>query len=329
MPGFDPIPAPRDRGDEPRPVPRHTGITDVRRLESATGQFRALDYRFGGGSCRDAVLAMASWADRIPLQSTAADAVRDRLLVAMADLHNLAAWTCFDTGMPESARYHFERALELATLAGKHDLAANILYRTGRVHLHHEAWRDALQAFQRGQTAAERAGSDLSVAILCANEAWAHAKIGDRDQALERLGHARDAFDRADRDSAPAWAAFFDEIDLAAITGVIYTDLARTVDPAYTAIAIPSLTRAISEYPTGMTRSRALSQIALSMNHLFDGDYDQAARVGIEAVDSSEGVMSLRTKDRMRPLRDEANRHWDNAHVRDLVDRITRFAAAS
>lgn len=329
MPGFEPIPVPRDSAEEPRPVPRHAGVTDVRSVEAATRQFRALDYRFGGGSCRDAVLAMASWADLLLRHTTAAESVRDRLRIAMADLHNLAGWTCFDTAMPESARCHFERALELATLAGSHDLAANILYRTGRVHLHHEAWRDALHAFELGQTSAERAGTDLGVAILCANQAWAHAKIGDRDQALERLGHARDAFDRADPDAAPAWAEFFDETDLAAITGVIYTDLARTVDAGYTALAIPSLTHAIANYPTGMTRSRALSQIALAMNHVIEHDFDHAAKIGIQAVDSSEKVMSVRTRDRMRPLMEEANRYRDNTDAQDLAARISLFAATA
>jgi len=327
MPGSEPIPEPRDHADQQRQVPRQTGMSDVRSVESATRQFRALDYRFGGGSCREAVLTMAMWADRLLKQSNATEVVRDRLQVAMADLHNLAGWTCFDTAKPESARYHFDQALQLAVLAGSHDLAANILYRTGRVHLHHEAWRDALHAFRLGQGSAERGGSDLSVAILCANQAWAHAKMGDRDDALERLGAARDAFDRADRDTAPAWAEFFDETDLAAITGVIYTDLARTVDSSYTTLAIPSLTLAVDSYPRGMARSRALSQIALAMNHVIEHDFDQAAKIGIQAVDSAEEVMSLRVRDRMRPLLDEVNRYRTDNDAQDLADRITEFAA--
>ncbi|MEU4745366.1 tetratricopeptide repeat protein [Actinosynnema sp. NPDC023658] len=156
---------------ELRHVPAHAGVEDVVRLEDETERLRGLDYRAGGGASRDAAVACARHHDRF-LEADLTDAVRARLLVALADLHNLAAWTCFDTGRPEVASRHWERALALATEAGHRDLEANVHYRVGRLRLHHCRWREALERFTRGLAAARRSGSRRAVALLHANQAW-------------------------------------------------------------------------------------------------------------------------------------------------------------
>ncbi|HEX6339616.1 transcriptional regulator [Umezawaea sp.] len=314
--------------DASRPVHQHSGMAEVRHVESATKQFRALDYRFGGESCREAVLTLSSWSERVLSHSSTTETVRGKLGSAMADLHNLAAWTCFDSAEEVLAWIHVRRASELAALVGNHDLTANILYRTGRFHLHHDVLDEALTAFRLGEVTARRAECGLSVAILCVNQAWTHARMGDRDLALTRMGTARDAFEAADRGAPPTWSAFFDEVDLEAMTGIVYTELARSVDPAYTSFAIPPLTSAIANYPEGMTRSRALSQIALTLNHALERDFEHAAKVGLQAVDSSAKVSSTRTKDRLRALRGLVSLFADD-DMRALVERIDRFTRAA
>ena len=47
------------------PAPNKIGMTDVKQVEAATRAMRALDYQFGGGACRDAVVAQLSWAQRL------------------------------------------------------------------------------------------------------------------------------------------------------------------------------------------------------------------------------------------------------------------------
>src|SRR3712207_8088516 len=39
------------------PAPSHIGLGDVRQIEASTRALRALDYQYGGGTCRDAVVA--------------------------------------------------------------------------------------------------------------------------------------------------------------------------------------------------------------------------------------------------------------------------------
>ncbi|WP_367129629.1 tetratricopeptide repeat protein [Saccharothrix sp. HUAS TT1] len=312
---------------EPQHIPTHIGVDDVARLEAETERLRGLDYREGGGASRDAAVACAVRHDRFP-EAEVAEAVRGRLLVALADAHNLAGWTCFDTGWAEAASRHWDRALALAVEAGHRDLEANVHYRVGRLRLHRCRWREALERFTRGLAAARRSGSRRAVAMLHANQAWAHAGLGDRREAVRLLNLAHDAFDRAPSGPAPGWARFFDEPDLCGLTGVVLTELARTVDAAHTSTAIDSLGAAVVAYPAGMTRSRAFSLVALSANHLLEHDFDQAAEVGGQALAVAGAVRSVRVTDRLRPLRLLADRYRDNPHARALSSRIAAFTPA-
>ncbi|GAA1967112.1 helix-turn-helix transcriptional regulator [Amycolatopsis minnesotensis] len=309
------------------PAPGRIGMTDVRLVEAATRALRALDYQYGGGFCRDAVVAQLSWGQQM-LESSAVDVVKSRLFVALADLHSLAGWTSFDTGLVDSARGHFANALDLAKQGENHPLVANVLYRMGRVYLHENAPNDALKLFQLGQIAAQEAGSELAVSILCANEAWAYALMGNAEQAMKLLGRSKSEFDRADHDNVETWAKFFNETDVHAMIGTVHTVLAQKVDVAHTKYAIPALSRAIGAYGDDMARSRTFNLSALATNHLLEGDIDHGAKVGRAALDAADGLRSHRIKDRMKPLKEEADRRRNNVDARDLAERINAFYAA-
>ena len=169
----------------PPPHSSRIGTSDVEQLEAQTRSLRSVDYQYGGGACRDAVVVRIYWAQQL-LAAEAADPVRARLLSAVADLHNLAGWTSFDSGQVGAAYHHFDRALDFAR--HDEDLTTNIVYRRGRVHLHHGAPGDALAYFQRG------AFAPLASSIMYSNEAWAYARQGRSAEALRALGKAQDAF---------------------------------------------------------------------------------------------------------------------------------------
>jgi tetratricopeptide (TPR) repeat protein len=308
------------------PAPGRIGMTDVRQVEAATRALRALDYQYGGGFCRDAVVAQLSWGQQM-LESNGTETVKSRLFVALADLHSLAGWTSFDTNLMDSARGHFANALELAKQGGSHPLVANVLYRMGRVYLHQNAPNDALKLFQLGQIAAQESGSELAVAVLCANEAWAYAMMGNEAQAAKLLGRTKDEFARADMASAESWVKFFNETDVYAMIGTVHTVLAQQ-NVAHTKYAIPALTRAVDSYDDDMARSKTFMLGALATNHLLDGDIDQGARVGGKALDSAEGIKSARVRDRLKPLLTEAELRRNNPDARELADRLNAFYAA-
>lgn len=304
----------------PTPVPQRIGDSDVTQLEAITCSLRATDYQYGGGACRDAVVAQARWAQRF-LGAECSDSVGRRLHLILGDLHNLAGWTSFDVGLHSEARSHFARALEQAKYAGDASLVANVLYRMGRLHLHRGSYQEALKFFQLGQIAAQESGCELTVAMLCANEAWAYALLGDSVQALKSLGRAEDEFARAEPSHAPVWVRFFGAADLNATIGVVHLSLPEpTSKRRETATA--SLARGLAIRGPDMTRSKTFELTALATSHLVEGDLDQGATVGQQAVDMAEQLRSARVIDRLAPLEEAARQRRHHGDVRDLAERI-------
>ncbi|MBO0839472.1 MAG: helix-turn-helix transcriptional regulator [Sciscionella sp.] len=311
----------------PTSSPNRIGMTDVRQIEAATKALRALDYQHGGGFCRDAVVAQLSWTKQM-LDANCTDNVRGRMYTALADLHSLAGWTSFDSGLLEPAREHFGQALELAKQGDNESLVANILYRMGRIYLHNQEPNDALKLFQLGQIAAQESGSDLAVAVLCANEAWAYSMMGKRQLAMKSIGRSKDEFSRVDVAAAEECFKFFQEHDMYGMIGAVHTELAQRGAVEHTKYAIPALEKALSFYRDDMTRSKTFCLSMLATNHLLDGDVDHGAKVGDQAIDLGVTVKSDRVKDRMRPMKQEADKRSNVPDARDLAERIAKFTAA-
>lgn len=305
---------------ETAPAPSHIGMCDVEHVEALTAAMRALDYRHGGGACRDAVAAQVRWTQQL-LAAACSDEVRGRMNRALADLHNLAGWTSFDVGMFPVARRHFARALEQAKEADDNSLAANILYRMGRLHLHRAMHRDALRFFQLGQIAAQDSGCGVTVAMLCANEAWAYAMIGDRRQMGRSVARASDEFDRADHENAQSWVRFFGQADLHASIGIALASVPEPTDHDL-AMSIDHITRAVGLRGPDMTRSRTFELTALAVTHIRAGERDLGLRIGNDAVDSAAVVRSIRTLDRLEPLEIIATQRTKDGDAQALAQRI-------
>ncbi|HET9254882.1 MAG TPA: transcriptional regulator, partial [Pseudonocardiaceae bacterium] len=305
------------------PAPSRIGLTDVRQVEAATRAMRALDYRFGGGACRDAVVAQLSWAQRL-LGASGTEDVRQALFRALGDLQNLAGWTTFDVGLLDSSRSHFATALEFAKQSGDSSLMSNIMYRIGRVYLHYKEPNDALKWFQLGQIAAQDSGSEHAVAVLCGNEAWAYAMMGDDVQAMKLLGRSRDELSRANPHETPDWAKFYNDTDMYAMIGCIHNELAA-FDPRHSTFAIPAFGQALDRYDDQMGRSLAFTLTMLATAHLRQGDVDHGLQVGRRALNAASTLKSRRVTDRLEPLQIEAARRSTNADARDLCHQIKQL----
>ncbi len=296
------------------PVPASISDTDVTQLEHITGVLRALDYRHGGGACRDAVMAQADYA-RLLLTSDGTAVVKGRLQLALADLHNLAGWTSFDVGLYSAARRHFSLALEQARACDDLSLVANVLYRLGRLHLHQDYLPQALKFFQLGQLVAQDGEDPLTVAMLHANEAWTHALMGGKsgkNKALICLGRAHDEFVRPRTDGPRGWVSFFGEADLHALTGIVYGLLCGTrKDDQHVADAISNLEHSIKLRNDPMARSMTFELTALATIHLRAGNVRAGIHSGNRAVNLAAQVRSVRTVDRLSPLLAAARQHPD------------------
>jgi transcriptional regulator with XRE-family HTH domain/tetratricopeptide (TPR) repeat protein len=309
------------------PAPARIGMTDVQQIQAATKALRDLDYRYGGGTCRDAVVAQLSWAQQL-LESTAADPVRKQLFVALADMHSLAGWTSFDIGLLDPARGHFGKALEFAKQADDDGLVASVLYRMGRVYLHYQEPNEALKLFQLGQIAAQESGSALTVAVLCANEAWAYGMLNKPDQVQKMVGRTKDEFARSRVDEAPDWVRFFNENDLHGMIGSAHDALANFDPKRHASIAVAETIKCNEAYGADMQRTHVFGLSLQATNHFRAGDLQEGIKVGRQALQFGDRVKSARVADRLKPLEIEAGKHRMNSDVRDLFEDVRRFRQA-
>ncbi|MFJ8914384.1 tol-pal system YbgF family protein [Amycolatopsis sp. NPDC102389] len=305
-------------------APDRVGNRDVEALETQTKALRAVDYQCGGGMCRDAVVVRIHRGHRM-LATSISEPVRVRLFSAVADLHNLAGWACFDSGHVGAAQHHLDVALKLAADGENAELIANIHYRRGRIDLHYGAPDEALTQFELGRLAARRAGSKLAASILSANQGWAYAKKGDANLAVGLMDRAGEEFAEKDEAEPPDWARFFSEVDVSAMAGSVHIDLALRIGGRHTGLAIDALTDAVRGYGPEMARSRSLCLSMLATGHVLGGDGDEALSVGVQAIESAETLKSVRTRDRLRPLEREAAKHIEDADCRTLAEEVTLF----
>jgi hypothetical protein len=304
------------------PYPDPDSRVDVEHLEARTKDLRALDHRFGGGSCLDDVVTLIHHIrNAIP-----AEIGQQRFDVAIADLHNLAGWACFDIGLTSRAEVYFSQAIALAGRGHSDQLVADVFYRLGRIRLHHARPAEALEYFDAGQLVAAQPGCELAAGILSVNQAWAHAALGAEHRATELVSRGMELFALAG--VGPDWSSFFTRTDLRAMLGTVHTELAHRVDPRHTRIAIPALAAAADDYGDEMARSRTFSLILLAMCHLVDGDVERGVDIGFRALASAENLASARVRDRMRPLKADAELHDSHSGARELAARITAFTTA-
>ena len=311
--------APRESGT---PLPQRVSRGDVDQIEAITAALRGLDYGQGGGACREAVVAQTRWVHQL-LHADASDEVCRRVLLASADLDNLAGWTSFDVGLYASARGYFARALTKARRAGDASLIANVLYRAGRLHLHQGLKREALRFFQLGKIAASESQCAVTVALLLANEAWVYGMLGDRVQATTALAQAEETLARATTSAAP-WVRFFGPVDLEALGGMAELGLAASDRSRLSAVR-ERLGASLAARGTDMARSRTFELTALAVAVLRDGgSRDEGITLGNEAVDLAQQVRSVRVLDRLKPLGSAAVEA--GAAGRDLAQRVRLLA---
>jgi len=286
----------------PTPVPGYVGQEDIEQAQAVTAELRNLDYRFGGGACREAVVAHTRWVDKLcTLPSKPATATR--LRVAAADVHNLAGWTAFDVGLYAVAGRHLALALDSARQAAVPSLTANVLYRAGRVYLHRGRIGESLRFFQLGQLAAQDSGSRRTVAMLCANIAWTYAVMGDEPQARAHLHRAADEFSRGDDADGEPWVQFFDELDILALTGMTQLALAQnTPSSPWASAARENLEQSVARRTADMARSLAFEQGALATACLLERNWEAVEVFGGQALEQARQLRSRRVLDRLQPF---------------------------
>ncbi|MFD9894734.1 helix-turn-helix domain-containing protein [Amycolatopsis sp. NPDC059027] len=308
------------------PAAGRIGEVDVRGLEQAISFWRAQDDELGGGAVAGAVSGHLPFARGL-LTADAADDIRQRVAVAVADLHSLAGWASFDVGHRADARAYLAYGLAVAKDAGNHEMASKICWQLGRIFLHSKDFDGSLKLFQLGQVNAAEAQSPRAAALMAANQAWADAELNRPDQVRRELDRASEEMGH-DKKTPPAWLAFMGQSEIDGMTGMAYNSLASH-DRTYADRAIEAATRSRDARPESDARSRASDSVAIAANLLRTGSLDTGLTAAQRVIPQVQAIHSRRLTDRLQWIEQAAGLYPRNGDARQVVREVHALRAGT
>jgi hypothetical protein len=276
------------RPESPTPLPTRLGTADVDAIRNLTERLRTLARQYGGQG--EPVSAVAVRSLKV-MQVPASDGVRASLASALAELHTVAGWCCFDSGVsPDVIRAHFTRAMELGAGADDTYRAVDAFYHAAMTMQQDEP-NQALKMFQLAQFRLGQEGSDHPRTRTL--DAWLHTDSGrtlimmDRpEQARSSLAAARDKWDPADR---------FDQADMDHVMAQAHRDLGQ-LDTAEQLAASSARTWGEED-----RRDRVQAAITLASIHVEAGEPD-GLTLAEQVIRDASSLRSRRARARLGDL---------------------------
>ncbi|MFD3409818.1 helix-turn-helix domain-containing protein [Streptomyces cyaneofuscatus] len=302
--------------------PGRLGMREVEELETTARAFRQWDHQYGGGLRRKAVLGQLAEVSGA-LDDHQAPAVVDRLYRVMAQLAGTAATMAWDSGLHRRAQDYYRLALRAAHAGGDVVFGANVLAGMARQMLYRDRADDALQLIHLAQEGARDVIGPRARAMLHTREAWAYAAQGRIAGFHRATAKAAEDLASAGSDSdEPYWIAYFDEAELAGVTGGRLLDLARSDPRRHAAQAGEAIRTALSSRGAEAGRSHALDRIGLAECHFLAGDVRAAATETVLAVQAARGTQSGRVRTQLGQLYPYTVGHSASRPVREARDSI-------
>lgn len=305
------------------------GTEEIERIEQAARLFRQWDDHFGGGLRRKAVVGQLNEVADLLRDSHPAGVAR-RLFRVMAHLAETAAMMSWDSGMQATAQRYYILALRASKEAEEYAFGANILASMARQLLYMGRPDDALELIRLAEDGARGRAPAAVWSMLRTREAWAYAKLG-RVQAFRRAtSEAGDVLADADRSEDPDWISYFDEAELAGVTGGRLLDLAQEHpgDPSYAREAETLIGRALTLRRAESMRSLSLDQVGLAQSFFLQCELEEAVSAGLKAIDLAERTQSDRVRMQLADLHRLAVPHQREHGMRDFTDRLTTALCA-
>jgi hypothetical protein len=261
-------------------------------LRLATEMFSQMDYRFGGGYARSALVEFVR-AEVGPLLADPGT-WSGEVLRSAAALLRLVGWTAYDTGHHGLATRYFTQGLRLAQESGDRALGGRIL--AGMSHQanflgYHSHAVNLARAAVRG---AHGHATPTAMALFHAMEARGLAGTGDRSGAEAALAMADTWFDRRSTENDPEWLRYFDAAELAAEFAHSYRDLGM----ADHAVQYGQI--AVADADPRYVRSIAFCQLVVAAGYVGQGEIEHGLRIADDGVAAVAGLRSVRSQEYVR-----------------------------
>jgi hypothetical protein len=304
---------------QPTPVPSVVGQAEVAEVRHAAQAFSELDYRYGGGLLREAVIAQLRHCAEL-LNARCSDQVRADLFSAVGYLAHVTGFMAFDVCAHEDAHRMFRFSLNCAEESGDWHLRATALSSMGKHAIRYGDPDTALTSLESAMVRAERLTA-TERASLHTLRAHALAKLGRGQDAARAVGVADEEFSHARPVNAPSYVGRYNAARHAGESGRALWNVA-VHHGHFVAEARDRLRTAVTGFGEGVARPLIIDQTKLASLVMATGDPTEAAVIGGQALDAMGTIRSQRAADDMRDLRRFAQPHERRPEVAELIHRI-------
>jgi hypothetical protein len=308
--------------NEPTPIPRRIGATDIEQIRTATQVFNSWSRLYGGGLAREAAMGQLRWSAAC-LRASCPARLRPELFSAVAALAETTGYMALDANAHEARRV-LRFALACAEQAKDWHQRAFVLSDMAQQAIWTGQPDEGLTLAEQALVRADRL-TPTSRALLHTQRGRALAKMHRVGEALTAIGTADDHFARSAPDNEPPLMAFYNAARHDQLTGQSLADLAVFGrDPGE---ATDRLAAAVARHTDGYTRSRAICQTKLASLTMATGDPLHAAALGHTALDIAGAIRSHRAAEELRELFGYAAPHQhleEIAHLRHRIGNLLR-----
>lgn len=265
-------------------------------FEALTDTYRRMDYRDGASSVQSDVVSHLRRMLEVAVRPKSA-ATEHRLLLAIGDTAQLAAWLAIDGQDYPLARSYCQLALSTAERTDGRTLRTYVLGVISYIHLHAGEGDKALRVLSSARDT-NAGGVPPALRSWIAEAAGeAHAFTGDWAAGLRALHAAESGFDAVREDNTPPWLSFFNEdCHMARLKGRC---LMRLNHPRQ---ATQALFEALNLLPAAFVRERSGTLIDLAFAYIQQHEIEEACRVATEAAKLARSTKSERNLRRLREL---------------------------
>ena len=283
-------------------------------LARRTARLRRLDDVLGGGDTLRLYLSEYEATKNLVSGGSYTDVVQQQLLRIVAEQAQQAGWAAFDAGKLDVSKRLYGESHRIANQAQAADLAGNALAFLAYQTVGGDP-REAVAIAEASCVAAGNEAPATVTALLHERRAWAHAVIGNARETDAALATARTALERRNQHHEPDWSTWVDDQELNIMTGRCWAELGRPLR------AVPLLEDVLAGFDDAHARDKALYSCWLADAYVTAGEPEEAARVAGRVLDLSDGVASVRPRQRLSPVLQRLSEHAAMPGVREVLER--------
>ncbi|WP_018802459.1 carph-isopro domain-containing protein [Salinispora arenicola] len=308
----------------------------VDQIEASVPRLQLLDDERGGASGLGYVGAQVRAVLLVLRDGGHTDATIRRLLVALADLAQLAGWKAFDAGQQGLAQRYFFTGLRSAHDAGYRSMEGHIL---ADLSFQAASLGDADDGLRLGDAARRvvgRSAASVQASVL-SRLAYAQAVAGDVEQCERTWADARDQLAKRHPDRDPEWMYYLTPNHLDCQAGYAMILAGRQIVAGGSAAEGRALLRkggallrtgAYARPPDAPYQRRALYEGAwLALGYTAHGKLEDACAVTRMALPRLEQVRSPRSTALLVALEQELRRRKRNPSVADVIPDLEKALA--